>query len=217
MTASTATRVEFAHLRASTPQTLPFGPNLEARAYLLERDAGNLLIYSNGTLADDVDWLARAGVERQYLNHWHESLFGLAPRELRARLLVHRADAPEVIERGGRPLTFDRDHRLGDDFEAIPIPGHTPGATAYLWDSGERRFLFTGDSVYLHRGRWRAGLLDSSDPRSFVKSLKRLRDVDFDVMVPWVTSVGEPWAVPLSVEERHERFDRLIDWVRQAR
>ena len=45
----------------------------------------------------------------------------------------------------------------------IPIPGHTPGATAYLWDSGERRYLFTGDSLYLSDGEWMAAVLDSSD------------------------------------------------------
>ncbi len=54
---------------------------------------------------------------------------------------------------------------LDDDFEVIPIPGHTPGATAYLWDDGERRHLFTGDSIYLSDGEWIAALLDSSDPR----------------------------------------------------
>lgn len=209
--------LEFSHVRASRPQTLPFGPNLEARAFLLERDAGNLLIYSNGALAGDAEWLESAGVERQYLNHWHESMFGLAPKELGARPVVHRADAQQVIEHGGRPLTFARRFHLDDDFEAIPIPGHTPGATAYLWDSGERRFLFTGDSVYLHRGRWRVGLLASSDPRSFIESLELMRELDFDVLVPWVTGVGEAWAHPVSPEERHERFGRLIDFIRRAR
>ena len=31
----------------------------------------------------------------------------------------------------------------------IPIPGHTPGSTAFLWDGGRHRFLCTGDSVWL--------------------------------------------------------------------
>src|SRR5690606_22986433 len=121
-----------------------------------------------------------------YLNHWHESMFGLPPAGLGASLLVHRADAPYVADRGGRPLTFDRRHRLADDFEVIPIPGHTAGATAYLWDSGERRFLFTGDSVIVTRGRWRVVALEQSDRASYIESLARLREVEFDVLVPWV-------------------------------
>ena len=45
--------------------------------------------------------------------------------------------------------TFSERHKLGDDFEVIPIPGHTGGATAFLWDSGKHRVLFTGDTVFL--------------------------------------------------------------------
>jgi hypothetical protein len=35
--------------------------------------------------------------------------------------------------------TFSGRHRLDDDFEVIPTPGHTSGATADLWDTGEHR------------------------------------------------------------------------------
>ncbi|HEY8466586.1 MAG TPA: MBL fold metallo-hydrolase [Solirubrobacterales bacterium] len=213
-TATDAPALDYAHLRPTTAEPMPFAPELDMRAFLIERDAGNLLVYSTGTLAGDAGWLTDAGVERQYLNHWHESIFGLAPEELGARLVVHRDDAKEVAERGREPITFDRRFQLDDDFEAIPIPGHTPGATAYLWDSGEHRFLFTGDSVYVHRGRWRVALLDSSDRESYIESLELLRDVDFDVLVPWIAGRGEAWAVAVSAEERRARFDKLIAYLR---
>ena len=66
---------------------------------------------------------------------------------------------------------FSRRHMLDDDFEVIPTPGHTPGATAYLWDNGNHRFLFTGDTIYLRDGEWVDGLLGSSDRASYVESL----------------------------------------------
>ena len=53
--------------------------------------------------------------------------------------------------------TFSRRHMLDEDFEVIPTPGHTSGATAFLWDSGEHRILFTGDTIYLRAA--------SGDPR----------------------------------------------------
>ena len=39
--------------------------------------------------------------------------------------------------------TFSSRHLEGDDFEVIPTPGHTSGATAFLWDSGRHRVLRT--------------------------------------------------------------------------
>ena len=78
-----------------------------------------------------------------------------------------------------------------DDFEVIPTPGHTPGATAYLWDSGQHRFLFTGDTIYLHQGEWSRRMLESSDAGAYVESLELIRELEFDVLVPWAASGGD--------------------------
>ncbi len=37
-------------LYASTPEPLGFGPSLEIRAFLLQRERGNLLVYRSGML-----------------------------------------------------------------------------------------------------------------------------------------------------------------------
>ena len=105
--------------------------------------------------------------ERQYLGHWHEAM--VAGRDSGLPLFVHDADRAEVARvmpvRGG----FSKRHKLGSDFEVIPMPGHTPGSTAYLWDSGRHRFLFTADSLYLGGdGSWRAAVLESSDRERYV-------------------------------------------------
>jgi len=202
-------------LRATTPFPLPFAPDVHARAFLLERPAGNVLVYSTGALAGELDALrAAGGAQRQYLNHWHESLWGFAPPELHARLIVHGDDAAEVARRGGEPSTFDRAFPLDDDFEAIPIPGHTPGATAYLWRSGDHRLLFSGDSLYLSDGRWRAAVLDSSDRARYLDSLALIRELDFDVLVPWATSADGPLLAHVTADERRARLDEIIARVR---
>ena len=74
----------------------------------------------------------------------------------------------------------------------IPTPGHTSGATAYLWDTGLHRLLFTGDTIYLDDGEWVAALLDSSERAPYLESLELIRELDFDVLVPWAASAGQP-------------------------
>ena len=117
----------------------------------------------------------------------------MAGRESDLPVFVHDADRDEVTRvmavRGG----FTKRHKLGSDFEVIPMPGHTPGSTAYLWDSGHHRFLFTADSLYLGGdGRWRAAVLESSDRERYVRSLELLRDLEFDVLVPWAAPADGP-------------------------
>jgi glyoxylase-like metal-dependent hydrolase (beta-lactamase superfamily II) len=214
MTTSTASDITIRGLWASTPQPLPFAPSIAVRAFLLERAPGNLLIYSNGALEGDAGELHARGVARQYLNHWHEALFGLAPASLSATLVHHAADAAEVAERGGHGRSFTRRHRRDGDFEAIPTPGHTPGATAYLWDTGEHRLLFTGDTLMLHDGEWVAAVLESSDRARYIESLELMRELDFDVLVPWAAGVDEPYLAVVDAAERRRRIDAVLERVR---
>ena len=106
--------------------------------------------------------------------------------------------------------TFSRRHTLDDDLEVIPIPGHTPGSTAYLWNDGRRRYLFTADSIYLSGGEWVDGMLDSSDRDSYLSSLEALREEEFDVLVPWAAPAGEPWFAETDPADTRRRIDALI-------
>jgi glyoxylase-like metal-dependent hydrolase (beta-lactamase superfamily II) len=165
-------------LHASDPEPLPFAPALQIRSFRLEREAGNLLIYSTHTATGDI-W-------RQYLGHGHEA--GFAAPAVKAPLFVHAADRAAVEQHVPVRAAFSRRHMLDDDFEVIPIPGHTPGSTAYLWDSGDHRLLFTADTIMLRDGEWRAAVLPSSDRAAYLESLSRLREIEFDVLVPWAAS-----------------------------
>jgi glyoxylase-like metal-dependent hydrolase (beta-lactamase superfamily II) len=197
-------------LHASPPESLPFARSLHARAFLLEREAGNVLIYSNSTIDANPEWLADAGgAARHYLTHGHEAMF--ASHAGGAPLFVHRDDADAARKTMVVRATFSQRHQLGDDFEAIPIPGHTPGSTAYLWDNGEHRYLFTGDSVYVHRGEWRGALLDSSDRTSYLESLELIRGLDFDVLVPWIATVGEPYTAETDRDDAARRIGAIIE------
>ncbi|HWT24271.1 MAG TPA: MBL fold metallo-hydrolase [Solirubrobacteraceae bacterium] len=200
-------------LHASAPAALPFAPSLHIRAFLLRRDAGNVLVYGAPTV--DAETFAHAGpIARAYLNHSHEAAFGgVVPG---VPLFVHEADRGAVP--AGVPVraTFSRRHTLDDDLEVIPIPGHTPGATAYLWDSGEHRFLFTGDTIYLRDGEWVAAVLGSSDRASYLESLARLRELDFDVLVPWAATARGPYVAVTSNGEARRRIDAIVGRLRRG-
>jgi hypothetical protein len=200
-------------LYASTPEPLPFAPSLHIRAFLLQRDAGNVLVYSTGGLESDAAAIADlGGISRQYLNHRHEASF--ASDSVTAPLFVHENERASVDAKTHVRGTFSKRHTLDDDLEVIPTPGHTPGATAYLWDSGRHRFLFTGDTVYLDDGEWVAAVLGSSDRGPYLESLELIRELDFDVLVPWAASGGRPYYAETDRADAQRRIDAIIERVR---
>jgi len=202
-------------LHASTPEPLPFAPSLQIRAFLLERDRGNLLIYSTTGLESDAEAIEDlGGISRHYLNHWHEAMF--ASDWVHGPLFVHEAERPKVTEAYPVRATFSLPHHLDADFEVIPTPGHTAGATAYLWDSGSHRALFTGDSIYLDDEKWVAAVLDSSDRAAYIESLERIRELDFDLLVPWAASVERPSHAFTDREDARRRIDAILERLRSG-
>ena len=195
------------HLRASEPVPLPFAPATHIRAFALERDAGDLLVYA----APEVEGME--GVARQYLNHWHEAAVGKGRAD--APLVLHEADREAAERSGAVDETFAVRAQVDGDFELIPIPGHTPGATAFLWDSGEHRLLFTGDSIYLRDGEWVAAMLESSDRDAYVASLELVRDLDFDVLVPWAAG-GERFYARTDPADTRRRVDAMLERLRRG-
>jgi hypothetical protein len=206
-------------LFTSAPEPLSFAPSLEIRSFLLRRPSGNLLVYRPDTLARDRAHVEElGGVARQYLNHRHEASASSdwVAETFGAPLYVHEAEAQEVSKTTRVAATFSERHRLDGDFEVIPIPGHTPGATAYLWDSGHGRVLFTGDTIYLSRGEWVAAVLGSSDRDRYLESLELIRGLEFDVLVPWGATVGQPYYASVDRAEAERRIDRILERVRRG-
>lgn len=208
------------NLYASAPVALSFAPSTQIRAFLLRRAPGNLLVYSAPTVADDVKAIEQlGGISRHYLNHWHEAAFGGGDRiakAFEAPLFCHENERQPVAERVEVAGTFAGRHLQGDDFEAIPIPGHTSGATAYLWDSGRHRCLFTGDSLYLRDGEWVAAVLDSSDRAAYVESLELIKTLEFDLLVPWAASAGQPFHAATDQTDTARRIDRVVERLRRG-
>jgi glyoxylase-like metal-dependent hydrolase (beta-lactamase superfamily II) len=207
-------------LHASAPEALGFGPSLEIRAFLLQREEGNLLIYRSAMLERAVQEVNHlGGISRQYLNHWHEAspACDWVTNTFDAPLYVHEEDAPLASEVCNVAGTFSERHKLDEDFEVIPIPGHTAGATAFLWDTGEHRVLFTGDTIFFSRGRWRAAVLDGiSDRERYIESLELIRTLDFDLIVPGIAAAGQPYYEFVERSEAERRIDEILERVRRG-
>lgn len=196
-------------LLATPPAQLPFIADVQVRSFLLQRDAGNVLIYNAPGISAAAADIRRLGdPTRLLVNHGHEEMYG-AP-DLEMPVYVHELDRAEAARSLPVAGTFSERQMLEDDIEVIPMPGHTPGSTAYLWDDGERRFLFTGDQVSVEHGEWLAVVLGSSDRADYLESLRLMRELDFDVLVPWAATEKEPYVLVVDRSEAEERIDAII-------
>lgn len=202
-------------LYASAPEPLSFDASLGIRAFLLQRKQGNLLVYAVNKLASDAPVIAElGGIARQYLNHRHEA--SVASDRIGAPLYCHEKERKSVAKEIAVHGTFASRHMLDDDFEVIPTPGHTSGATAYLWANDGHRFLFTSDTIYLREGEWVATVLWSSDRTAYLESLALIRDLDFDVLVPWAATRGQPYYAKTDKADTRRRIGEILDRVRRG-
>jgi glyoxylase-like metal-dependent hydrolase (beta-lactamase superfamily II) len=129
-------------------------------------------------------------------------------------LYAHDNEEEEISRVCNVDGTFSEWHTVGKDFEVIPIPGHTSGATAFLWDTGEHRILFTGDSVKLEGDEWAAVPLDPTARDDYVLSLELIRGLDFDVLAPWAASLHGRYYAPTDESDARRRIDKILKRMR---
>lgn len=155
-----------------------------ANSYLIRHPEGNWLIDSPRYLRQLVEAFERMGGIR-YIFLTHEDDVADADRFARrfgAIRIIHESDADaapgaEWVITGGEPV------EVSASFKVIPVPGHTPGSLALLY---ENRYLFSGDHLWWDR---QAGTLDAPrrlvwDAPSLVQSLARLLEVQFEWILP---------------------------------
>ena len=201
-----------AGLLAGPPAPLPYIAGVVVRSFVLERSEGALAIYNSPGLGAAVLSLEQSKRPGElYLNHAHEEMYG--NRGLDLSVHVHERDRGGVARTFPAVQSFDGRRLVGGDFEVIPTPGHTPGTTTYLWDSGEHCFLFVGDTIWVEHGQWSAVVLDGAARADYLDSLRLMRDLDFDVLVPWGAYDDEPVIHEVSPAEREERLTAIIERV----
>ena len=177
-----------------------------ANSYFIRHSDGNWLVDSPRYLKHLVDALERMGGLR-YIFLTHEDDVADAARyaaRFGATCIIHRADA-EAMPDAEWIVDGSDSIPLAPQFNLIPVPGHTPGSSALLYD---QQFLFTGDHLWWdpetrslqapQRLVWRS--------RAMVQSLEKLLGDQFEWVLP-----GHGDRIKLTPEEMRNQLRLLVD------
>jgi glyoxylase-like metal-dependent hydrolase (beta-lactamase superfamily II)/ferredoxin len=184
-----------------------------ASSYLIEREGGNVMVDSpraagpllrrvagmgglrflflthRDDVADHARWQARFGCER----------------------VMHEDDVTAGTRGVERPIAGEDPVPLAPDLLVIPVPGHTRGSAALLYDES---FLFTGDHLMGSEDGTRLVASRSvcwySWPEQ-VRSLERLLDFRFEWVLP---GHGGRYRAPSPAAMRAE-LERLLKRIRE--
>ncbi|MFI8607419.1 MBL fold metallo-hydrolase [Pseudomonas sp. NPDC077649] len=166
-------------------------PGLTTHAYLLTREAGNLLFF-NTSLQQEIERMGElGGVAYQLLSHRDElgdSLLQIRQR-FGTRLGGHRREQAEFARFVTPDILFDDRETLLGNIDVIPTPGHSPGSTCFLVHSPTgQRYLFTGDTLYRSAdGSWKAGFIaghnSPADRQTMATSITGLRELEPDLVI----------------------------------
>jgi glyoxylase-like metal-dependent hydrolase (beta-lactamase superfamily II) len=184
-----------------------------AHSYFITRSGGNAMVDGpRWTKALVAAMEKKGGLGLVLLTHQDD--IGDAERYAKhfaARVFIHEADKKRApfatdILNGREPTT------LGDDLLAIPVPGHTKGSVAYLY---EKRCLFTGDSL-----AWDAETNDLAAWKDYcwyswaeqAASLERLLDHPFTFVL-----AGHGGSKELPAAEMHMRLAGLVERMKRDR
>jgi glyoxylase-like metal-dependent hydrolase (beta-lactamase superfamily II) len=180
-----------------------FGGN----SYFVRHPAGNWLVDSPKFLPRLVRrFESLGGIANIFLTHSDDVADArLYAERFKARRYIHRAElhsqpGAEVVLTGEEPIP------LGDEFLAIPTPGHTEGHCVLLFRG---RYLFTGDHLDWDRQGQR---LDASYDYCWfswtrqTESMRRLARFEFEWVLP-----GHGQRVHQPREEMRRQMERLVE------
>ncbi|GAN67550.1 MBL fold metallo-hydrolase [Acetobacter orleanensis] len=177
-------------LFVTEPADLPFMQGVEVRSYLIKTDNGSIVIYNSPGLSQDKNAIVELGAPSALLmSHWHEAMYK-AP-ELDVTAYVATSDLSQTRASMSGVVDLATYSGSNNAIEIISTPGHTAGFSMFLWTCGAHRVLFSGDMIWSHHNRWEAVVLDESNRQHYISSLETIAELDFDVLVPWVSMRGE--------------------------
>lgn len=177
-----------------------------ANSYFVRHPGGNWLIDSPRYMKKLVDTFEQMGGVK-YIFLTHEDDIGDAPRYAKrfgAKRIIHHADRDaqpdaEWIVDGTEPVG------AAPGFTIIPVPGHTDGSIALLYDN---RYLFTGDHMSWDRENegLRLATVYVWDDETLRRSAARLLEFPFEWVLP-----GHGDRMHLSADRMNEELRLLLE------
>lgn len=195
--------------------------------------------YIDGLIIDtgpDESIYEAAVADRLAITHGHADHFACAAflRSRGATVVAARDDAslvenPDINIRGmfswakpgdilvtklfrGTPCRVDAQTEQWRDRRATPVslPGHTLGHTGFLTADN---VLFTGDALYQH-GLWaRHPLPYAIDPDSVADSLRSLRELDFEWLVPGHGELTDRETAEKDIDYHLAQIAHIEEWI----
>jgi glyoxylase-like metal-dependent hydrolase (beta-lactamase superfamily II) len=182
-----------------------------ANSFFIEQPDGNWLIDSPRYLKQLVEFFERKGGLR-YIFLSHEDDVADCDRyaeHFGSTRIIHQADA-DAVPGAERLIDGEEPVHLATRFTAIPVPGHTPGSMALLYDE---RFLFTGDHLWWEPETQTLGAPQNLvwREKALIASVEKLLTHRFE----WVLA-GHGDRVKLPVPEMREKLTALLERRRAA-
>jgi glyoxylase-like metal-dependent hydrolase (beta-lactamase superfamily II)/ferredoxin len=176
-----------------------------ANSFFIAHPDGNWLIDSPRYLKHlELAFERLGGVKYIFLTH--EDDVAEAARyaqRFRATRLIHRADA-EAAPDAEWLIEGDAPTQVAPGFTVVPVPGHTPGSMALLYNE---RFLFTGDHLW-----WDPEGRTLECPERLVWSERHLHDSIATLLqfpFEWVLA-GHGGRIRMPVGEMHAQLRALL-------
>jgi hypothetical protein len=177
-------------------------------SFFVKRRGGNLLfpcVAAHGSIAGSFEQMSSmGGVSLQLVGDMHfaskynDEISG----HFDIPAMCSTGEYADVLRKVKRveAFPFER-HELAPKVEAIPTPGHRPGAVSYLVTLAKRRYLFAGDTLYHDKKGW-CVFTSKKNRKTMIATLEMLRDIPFDVLLANTSVTNPVCSVELTQAER---------------
>ncbi|MCA9419926.1 MAG: MBL fold metallo-hydrolase [Nitrospira sp.] len=177
-----------------------------ANSYFIQHSQGNWIVDSPRFLKHLVQaFEEKGGVRYIFLSHKDDVAEAARyAKHFGAVRIIHRGDASAMP---GAEQVVDGDEALeiNRDFLCIPVPGHTPGSMALLY---QHRFLFSGDHLWWDRKFQQLGTPERLvwNEARMERSVRTLLDYSFEWVLP-----GHGERIHLPCRDMKKALDQLLE------
>ena len=182
-------------------------------SYLVRRAKGNVLVDSPRAAGPLIRRIVElGGVRRMLLTHRDDVADHARFAEIfQCERVLHKDDISGATREVETQLAGQAPTSLGDDFQAIPVPGHTRGSVVFLY---QRKYLFTGDHLWWSpnvNGLHASPRVCWYDWEKQTASMERLLDYEFEWVLP-----GHGWRYKAeSAAAMRQELEQLVSRMRR--
>ena len=184
-----------------------------APTFLAVRPEGNLL-FGNGAGAEEYfKKIEKLGpIIGVYIGDRHQGkTYSPAAKHFKAPLCCSKEEAKVIKKKSvviDEILPFEK-HKIFNDMEVIPTPGHTVGALSYRWCSGKNKILFVGDTIVSVDGKWKIWVSKKNAPM-MLETMEMLKELEFNyIAIGSFAVTGDP-LIRLTKKTKIEMIENVI-------